>query len=329
MLLKASFPFLSVNLDFSQSTVPIPIGQDGVECSSVAGKVAKSCYVDTKIGKVGLIGRSPADFFNVIENPATNLPGIVFFPGSVIDQVLEQVDVLESQGVDIILLLNHAQDFDTDRETLRNELRGIDVIVEAGATGFQAKDTPNGPFNLLREGDIPENDYPLLFQDSAGDTVLTVNSDQLYTYVGHLIVEFDQNGKVVGTDDRSGPVASTEESVDLLRNFIPFSGPLKNARVNFVLRGLQRTPSIQASFEEVGTTDVALNGARGDVRSRETNLGRLAADSTLVASRALVPNVDIALKNGGGIRGKDIYTTNTYIRIITDTPVFCPFLVCR
>jgi 2',3'-cyclic-nucleotide 2'-phosphodiesterase (5'-nucleotidase family) len=41
-----------------------------------------------------------------------------------------------------------------------------------------------------------------------------------------------------------------------------------------------------------------------DVRKRETNLGRLAADSTLWYARQAYPslNVDVALKNGGGIR---------------------------
>ena len=54
----------------------------------------------------------------------------------------------------------------------------------------------------------------------------------------------------------------------------------------------------------LGTTNFPLNGQRADVRSRETNLGRIAADSTLWYTREAFPaiEVDVALKNGGGIR---------------------------
>jgi 2',3'-cyclic-nucleotide 2'-phosphodiesterase (5'-nucleotidase family) len=46
-----------------------------------------------------------------------------------------------------------------------------------------------------------------------------------------------------------------------------------------------------------------LNGERADVRTRETNLGDLVADSVLWLGRSKVPATDLALANGGGIRG--------------------------
>ena len=54
--------------------------------------------------------------------------------------VLEQVDLLEEAGSDIIILLDHAQDWTTD-PLAAEELRGIDVIVQAGGEfhgGFQS-----------------------------------------------------------------------------------------------------------------------------------------------------------------------------------------------
>lgn len=310
MLQAANYPFISVNLDFSNSAVPIPIGPDAVDCTLVGGMVTKSCYVETEIGKIGLIGRSPADFFNVIEDPPTNLPGIDFFGGrdannqpleSAIPQVLAQVDLLEAQGVDIIFLLDHAQDFTGDPLSATS-LRGIDVIIAAGTTGFMARPFPSGPFNLLRQGDSAEADYPTERQDSQGDTVLVINSDQQFFYVGQLIVHFDKNGKIQGYDGRSGPIATTEQALDLLEGVLNKEF-IQNVGVKVILDLLQNTPSIQESFAVVGQTDFPLNGNRADVRSRETNLGRLAADSTLDAARAVVPGTDIALKNGGGIRG--------------------------
>lgn len=317
MLDRAHYPFIAANLDFSaveleDDTPPIRIGRDAQACSRSRGKVVKSCWLNVAGEKVGLIGRAPADFFNVIKDPATTLPGLDFVGGrdpvtnqplvSAVSQVLEQVDLLEEKGVKRIILIDHAQDFTGDPLSA-SALRGIDVIVAAGSTGFMAKPEANGPFNLLREGDVPEADYPTVRTDSEGNQVLVVNSDQQYRYIGNLIVEFDGQGHIVSVDDRSGPVATTADAVDTLGDL--FCRPMRTPpRVKKIFSALEETPTIQDAFEVIGATTSPLNGSRADVRSRETNLGRLAADSTLWFTREQFPHlgVDVALKNGGGIR---------------------------
>lgn len=317
MLDRAHYPFIAVNLDFSaveleDGTPQIRIGRDGMACSLSRGKVVKSCWLNVGGEKVGLIGRAPADFFNIIKDPANTLPGLDFVGGrdpvtnqplvSAVGQVLEQVDLLEGKGVKRIILIDHAQDFTGDPLSA-STLRGIDVIVAAGSTGFMAKAEADGPFNLLREGDVPGADYPTVRTDSVGNQVLVVNSDQQYRYIGNLIVEFDREGRIVSVDDRSGPVATTAEAVDALGDLLgrPIRTP---ARVEKIFSALEETPTIQDAFAVIGTTTSPLNGNRADVRSRETNLGRLAADSTLWFTREQFPltGVDVALKNGGGIR---------------------------
>ncbi len=324
MLDAANYPFLAVNLDFAnvqlqEGTPPIEIGVDGGSVQENAGKVAKSAYVEVGGERIGLIGRAPAEFFNVIADPAANLPGLDFVGGrnpetnqplvSAVGQVLEQVEILEAQGIDKIILLDHAQDFTGD-PLAAEFLKGIDIIVSAGSTGFMAGDRVEGPFNLLRPGDRGNASYPTMQGDADGHPVLIVNSEQLYRYVGHLIVGFDAEGHVDFVDSRSGPVATTAESVDLLRKATGQEDVFKPvAEVQAIWDSLQGTPLIQRLFEVVGTTGAPLNGLRADVRTRETNLGRLAADSTLwfagqhARDEALpLGGVDIALKNGGGIR---------------------------
>jgi 2',3'-cyclic-nucleotide 2'-phosphodiesterase (5'-nucleotidase family) len=317
MLDAADYPFLAVNLDFSQvelaEGVPeIEIGEDGASVEENAGKVAKSAYVEVGGERIGLIGRAPADFFNVIADPEETLPGLDFVGGrnpennqpleSAVPQVLEQVEILEAQGINKIILLDHAQDFTADPLSAR-DLRGIDIIVAAGSTGFMGNPEPNGPFNLLREGDEAQASYPTLRLDSEGNLVLVVNSDQLYTYVGHLLVTFDDQGRIVNVDPRSGPIATTEEAIAELEEVVgeALTAP-EGVQVTF--SALTNTQLIQEQFEVVGTTEFVLNGERVDVRSRETNLGRLAADSTLWYAQNEFPDmdVDVALKNGGGIR---------------------------
>lgn len=201
----ANYPFIAVNLDFTavmleMGTPAIQIGADAEDCALHAGQVVKSCFVTLGNQRVGLIGRVPADFFNVVADPDVTLPGLDFVGGrdpmtnqplvSAVEQVLEQVALLEAQGINRIILIDHAQDFTADPLSA-TELRGIDIIIAAGSTGFMAQSVAIGPFNLLREGDSPEASYPTFRVDSEDSLILVVNSDQLYRYIGNLIVSFD------------------------------------------------------------------------------------------------------------------------------------------
>lgn len=318
MLATAEYPFLAANLDFSNvvladGTPPVRAGLDAGPCALARGKVVKSCWVQAGLDRVGLIGRAPADFFNVIEDPPTRIPGLDFVGGrdadnqplvSGVDQVLEQADALRRRGVRRIVLLDHAQDFTGD-PILAENLRDIDLIVTAGSTGFMANAAPSGPFSLLRAGDAPELDYPQVRTDRDGHTVLVVNSDQLYRYVGNLIVRFDRAGRIVGFDsDSSGPVSTDAVGQVALGQRVGPHAVRPDRQVETLFRAIQQTPSIQDAFTRVGSTNFPLNGTRASVRTRETNLGRLAADSTLVFTRQQFPAlaVDVTLKNGGGIR---------------------------
>lgn len=321
MLAISAYPFLAVNLDFSnvtlqEGTPEIVIGEDGSDCADNAAKVLKSCVLEVGGQSLGIIGRAPSEFFNVTCTTEEECPGLDFVGGRgednlpnvpAVEQVLEQVDLLEGLGIDKIILLNHAQSFDSDEIGLA-DLRSIDIIVEAGATGFQSQPEADGPFNFLRpedEDSAGEVPYPLFLVDSNGDTVLTINSEQLYRYVGQLIVTWDSEGKIFDVDSRSGPIATTAEGIDLLEDEIGEDTEVPD-EVEDTFAALQATPSITDAFAVIGTTDFPLNGLRADVRTRETNLGRVAADSSLwfVQERPEFADldVDVALKNGGGIR---------------------------
>jgi 5'-nucleotidase len=78
----------------------------------------------------------------------------------------------------------------------------------------------------------------------------------------------------------------------------------------------------------VATSEVDLNGVRNDVRSRETNLGNLVADSLLAAGRreaeaAGVTAPVVALQNGGGIRNAAVIPAGPVTAL--DTYTVLPF----
>ena len=120
------------------------------------------------------------------------------------------------------------------------------------------------------------------------------------------MVGFDALGRIQYIDPRSGPVGTDPAGIVELENELGLTaGDLTPAQaVTDLAVELEDTELITDLFTEIGTTTSELNGARADVRTRETNLGRLAADSTLWFAQQELParGVDVALKNGGGIR---------------------------
>ncbi|MGE0084249.1 MAG: bifunctional metallophosphatase/5'-nucleotidase [Desulfococcaceae bacterium] len=317
MLHRARYPFVAVNLDFSkvrlpEGVPPIRIGKDAGSIEENAGRVVRSTYAEVGGEKIGIIGRAPADFFNVVKDPDVTLPGLDFFGGRNAENaqplvsatllVLEQVKLLEMQGISKIILLDHSQDYTNDPLSVRL-LQGIDIIVMAGATGFMSRAEAEGPFNLLRKGDMPLGTYPDIREDSEGRTVLVINTDQQYRYVGNLMVTFDGQGHIREIDPRSGPVAASAEGIAALEQILEHSVSAP-AAVEEIFTDLKKTKMIKEHFQTIGITEMPLNGIRADVRSRETNLGHLTAVSALWYARQVLGDKgpDIALKNGGGIR---------------------------
>jgi hypothetical protein len=78
---------------------------------------------------------------------------------------------------------------------------------------FVTKDKADGPFNLLRPEDTTGADYPTGCEDSEGRSVLVVNSDLYYRYVGNLMATFDKYENIIEVDDRVGPIATTAEAI--------------------------------------------------------------------------------------------------------------------
>jgi 5'-nucleotidase len=104
-------------------------------------------------------------------------------------------------------------------------------------------------------------------------------------WLGDLTVGFDANGEI--TSVVAGQPTEVLPSVEPDQGF--------EDRIA-VLGG----PLVALRSQLVGETAVALNGARADVRTKETNLGNLIADALLEKGRPA--GAQVAIMNGGGIR---------------------------
>jgi len=175
----------------------------------------------------------------------------------------EAVTTLESNGIDIIIFLTHLG-FERDLE-LAATVSGIDVII-------------GGHSHTVLE------EYPARIESPSGEPVLVVSAGQWGSYLGRLDVEFSPDG-----------VVDTFEGEAI---FIDASIPEDES----VLTLLDRyRPGIDALMSyTVGGTRAVLNGAREDVRARETNLGNLICDAMLWKTQGF--GTTVAIQNGGGIR---------------------------
>ncbi|MFP4582478.1 MAG: choice-of-anchor I family protein [Desulfococcaceae bacterium] len=295
----ARFPYVSGNIDFSadDATAPLVV-EPGLEAAQIPGKLAPSgaIFVDGEwigfvgavtptlpaITSVGDLGLSPEGF---TEN-AAGLDALAGF-------IQPEVDRLVDQGIDKIVLLSHMQRIDVERG-LATRLEHVDVIVAGGSNTLLADET-----DVLREGDAAAGEYPEVYASPLDEPVLLVNTDGDYKYLGRLVMEFDDAGRVL--PDRLNPAENGAwAAVPAVTEGLDASPIPAVAEVADAIRQILG----EQDGEAFGLTNVFLDGRRESVRSRETNLGNLSADANLwYAQRFDDENPpQVSVKNGGGIR---------------------------
>ena len=235
--------------------------------------------------------------------PSITTTGELTISGSVADitelaaATQPAIDALTDSGIDKIIVLAHMQQLDFEK-ALAAELRDVDIIVAGGSNTRMGDST-----DLLFPGDASfAEGYPFVTTDKDENPVLIVNTDGDYKYLGRLVVSFDETGVVIPSSVNefiSCAYASTAHNV-LLSGGEPIQ---EVVQVRDALQGV-----ITAQYENVvGHTDVFLEGRREKVRTEETNLGNLTADSmkwySEQCSEVSAASV-LALKNGGGIRAE-------------------------
>lgn len=176
-----------------------------------------------------------------------------------VDVAREIVDELNGKA-DIIIALTHLgldEDSEFTSENLAKKVEGIDLIVD----GHSHTD--------LQEGKLVGN-------------TLIVQAGEYDKNLGIVDLIFE-DGKVTEmkaklfTKNEATNIEEDEEILNIISEI-----KAENEKITSVV---------------VGNTDIRLVGDRAKVRTGETNLGNLIAESMLYVSKA-----DIALTNGGGIR---------------------------
>jgi 5'-nucleotidase len=306
----ANTPFVSANIDATN--------EPNVQALVLNGQLRRSAIVTTNGERFGVIGLI-TPILRSISSPrnlaiGTNLTQVV----------QDEVNALESQGINRIILTSHLQNL-SEEFNLAATVRGVDIIIGGGGSELVANPSaPLVPGDTRTTADLGGTGYPRLATDNAGATVPVVTTSGEYKYIGRLMLGWS-GGTVRAIDNRSDAVRVAPETQP---------------------DGVTPDPTVVAQVEQpvqsyvnalaaivVGNSSVPLDGRRGNgnanpasatpgIRTTETNLGNLSADSLLwtaqqKAAEFGVPVADIAIQNGGGIRNNNIIPTGNISELDT------------
>jgi len=248
----AAFPVVFGNVEASGDNRLGPLNRDPV-ILEVGGE------------RVAIVGALTPDTLEI------SSPGPTIGISDPIEYLTETVAALEADGVRHIIALTH-QGAPADIRTAE-AVPGIDAIVGGHSHTL---------FSNSIEGAV--HPYPLMVEGPDGAAVPVVQAGAYSQYLGHLVLTFDEEGRVTGTDgDTIVLDASVTPDPDYLARIAAMGAPIEELKARVVA--------------EVGAE---IDGSRETCRIAECPMGNLVADAML--DRVKGQGVTIALQNGGGLR---------------------------
>lgn len=328
----AQYALVSANLDFSGDAALNPrftntLGAGDIPlASTLKARIAPAVVVEKGGEKIGILGATTQILEAIASPTGTEVKGFPGGPGAngerddmvlLAAQLQPVIDEMRAEGINKIILQAHLQTISNEK-LLATLLKGVDIILAAGSN-TRLGDADDVPVAFPGHAADFADTYPLRITDAEGGTTLIVNTDNEYTYLGRLKVDFDSEGRIVvgnlAADSAiNGAYASTAENVAAawgtttgnLAN-TAFADGTKGDKVEKLTDAVGAV--IQVKDGNVfGYTNVYLEGERAFVRSEETNLGSLSADANAFALREAaglgLDAVVVSFKNGGGIRAQ-------------------------
>lgn len=300
-------PLLSANFDFTGEPL-------------LVGKVLPYIVVEVGGRKVGILGLT-TETTSWSSNPGPNIR-----IGDALAAARWAVAELQALGVNVIVALTHLG-WERDLELIQS-VTGIDIVV-GGHSHTLPTEYPylverklvnintapseeletlrgigpvlaqriieyreaKGGFKTLEEVMEVRGIGPAIFAgirdrislEDATVPGLVVQAGERGSHLGRLTVTFDDQGVLQSWTGELLPVDKAPLDPRIEAKLAEFRAPIDALKT-----------------ERVGETRVLLDGDRGRVRTRETNLGNLIADAMLW--KAAGAGAQIAIQNGGGIR---------------------------
>ena len=245
------FPVVSGNLDLSQNNM-------------LKDKVQDTLVLDVGGEKIGIISALAMD------TPETASPSdsVIFMDD--LESLKGDAQALTDQGVNKIIALTHVG-YKRDQE-FAAQVPGVDAVVGGHS------------HTLLGDMEGALGPYPTMVAGADGTEVPVVQAYAYSRYVGHLVLTFDDAGKLISAEGQ--PV--------LLDNSVTPDETIA-ARV-----AEMAAPIEELRNKVVAETSAPIDGDRNNCRAKECEMGTLVAEAML--ARVKDQGVTIAIQNGGGLR---------------------------
>ena len=321
----ANFPYLTANLNFSgdsgiSARYQETVGVGGLEeASTLTKKVVPSAVITVNGEKIGLVGATTQIIETISSTGGVEVKGFTGDGSETNDMTLlasqlqPVINDLTGQGVNKVVLMAHLQQI-TLEQSLAPLLTGVDIVL-AGGSNTRLGDTDDVAVAFTGHDADFAGSYPIVTAGADSKPVLIVNTDNEFTYLGRLVVDFDGNGEIVtsglpGRVSENGAYAATAANVAAAWGVseanlatTAFAVGTKGAGVKQITDAVQSVISTKDG-DVKGYTNHYLEGERNFVRNQETNLGNLSADAhAFVLGAAAGDSLPIvSLKNSGGIR---------------------------
>src|SRR6056297_49335 len=249
---NVSFPVISGNLDVSQSKI-------------LADKVQNHVVLEVGGEKIGIMSALATD---TVE---TSSPSDAVIFQDEADSLAADVATLTEEGVTKIIALNHVglpKDLD-----IAAAVPGLDAVVGGHSHTYLSATDPD------RDGA-----YPTFVSQEDGTLVPVVQAYAYSKYVGHLELNFDDDGNLTyAAGDTILLDASVAEDPEIVARVAELAGPIEEMKTRIVAESAE-----------------AIEGSRDVCRAMECPMGNLVADAML--DRVKDQGVQIAIQNGGGLR---------------------------
>jgi alkaline phosphatase len=314
----ALFPYLSSNIDFSGDNSLGRLFTDEILTSDIFAEsladlaarnfgpaIAPATLIEEGGELIGVVGATTQIIESISSTGGTDeITGGATNMATLAAVIQPQIDALIAAGANKIILTSHLQQISLEKE-LAGLLDGVDIIIAGGSNTLQADAN-----DRLRDGDTAAEGYPFLTEDASGNAVAIVSTDGEYSYLGRLVVDFDDAGNLIASsidDTVSGTFATDTQGVLDVTGAATLDDALTASAKASIVQDL--TNAVQVIVDEAdaiafGNHDVFLDGRRETVRTEESNLGNLTADANLSAARNADATVNVSFKNGGGIRAE-------------------------
>jgi 2',3'-cyclic-nucleotide 2'-phosphodiesterase (5'-nucleotidase family) len=325
----AQFPMLTANINFAGDTLNsrfTTVALDGAttalpDAETLDGRIVPTATITRGGEKIGLVGVTTQLLESISSPSGARILGFAQPRTGVdnMDQLATQlqpyIDELAAEGVNKVILLSHLQLLSNER-SLATKLNGVDIILAAGSN-TRLGDADDTAFAFPGHNASFADTYPIRTAGMDGKPTLIINTDNEYTYLGRLVVDFDANGEIIVPNLAARSLvngaypsepATLAAAWGVAENNLPttaFAAGTKGARVKTI------TDAIQAIINSkdgtvYGITNHYLEGERAFVRSEETNLGDITADANIAALRSILGTNQpiVSLKNSGGIRAQ-------------------------